>query len=247
MDTSGLYIIAVDALSNGVSSSPSNTPNFPSISIRDMVKSEHEFLINNLKINHVQAVIGMSMGGIQTFEWMVSYPDYMDKAIPIEGTPKQSFYDILLWQTEASIIQQAKKEKQDMRIAMQRVTDINNLHLYTPQYLATTQSPDSVNAFLAREYMAKQNADNYLSQLQAIIRQDIYKTTGRMITGIKNLIKCNVLVVVTTQDLLVNPLSAIEFAKTNNYRLVELGSDLGHLLPIIKPNEIKQATIEFLK
>ena len=247
MDTTGFYIIAMDALGNGLSSSPSNTPSFPSISIRDMVKAEHEFLINNLKINHVLAVIGISMGGMQTFEWMVSYPDYMDKAISIEGTPKQSFYDILLWQTQASIIQQAKKEKQDMRIAMQRVTDINTLHLYTPQYLATTQSLDSVNAFLAKSYMAEQNADNYLSQLQAMIRQDIYKSSGRMIIDIKNLIKCNVLVVVTTQDLLVNPLNAIEFAKANNFKLVELSSDFGHLLPFFKANEIKQATIEFLK
>ncbi len=140
-----------------------------------------------------------------------------------------------------------KKKKQDMRIAMQRVTDINTLHLYTPQYLATTQSLDSVDAFLAKSYMTEQNADNYLSQLQAIIRQDIYKSSGRMIADMKNLIKCNVLVVVTTQDLLVNPLNAIEFAKANNFKLVELSSDFGHLLPFFKANEIKQVTIKFLK
>jgi homoserine O-acetyltransferase len=43
-DTTGFYIVAMDALGNGLSSSPSNTPSFPSISIRDMVKAAHEFL-----------------------------------------------------------------------------------------------------------------------------------------------------------------------------------------------------------
>lgn len=247
MDTTGLYIIAVDPLSNGESSSPSNTPNFPSISIRDMVKADHDFLLNNLKINHLKAVIGFSMGAMETFEWMVSFPYFMDNVIPIGGTPKQSFYDILLCQTEANIILQAKKEKRDMRIAMQRVTDINILHDFTPQYLATTKSPDSVNAFLAKEYKTEYNADNYFSQLQAMISQDIYKSSGRVIADIKDLIKCKVFVIVTTQDLFVNPLNAIEFAKANNYRLVELEGVFGHVSPFFKTAEIKQSIIEFLK
>lgn len=247
MDTTGLYIIAVDPLSNGESSSPSNTANFPSISIFDMVKTDHDFLINNLKITHVKAVIGFSMGGMETFEWMVSYPEFMDNVIPIGGTPKQSFYDILLCQTEANIILQAKKEKQDMRIAMQRVTDINILHDFTPQYLSATKSPDSVNVFLAKEYKTEHNADNYLSQLQAMISQDIYKSSGRGIADIKTLIRCKVLVIVTTQDLFVNPLNAIEFAKANNYRLLELNAVFGHVSPFFKTAEIKQAIIEFLK
>jgi homoserine O-acetyltransferase len=191
--------------------------------------------------------MGLSMGGMQTFEWMVSYPDYMDNAIPIEGTPKQSFYDILLCQAEASIILQAKKEKQDMRIAMQRIKDINILHDFTPHYLSTTQSPDSVNAFLAKEYKIEYNADNYLSQVQAMNRQDIYKSSGRLIEDIKNLIRCKVFVIVTTQDLFVNPLNAVEFAKANNYKLVELSGDFGHVSPFFKAVEIKQAIIEFLK
>ena len=247
MDTTGLYIIAVDPLSNGESSSPSNTPDFPSISIFDMVKADHDLLINNLKITHVKAVIGFSMGGMETFEWMVSYPDFMDNVIPIGGTPKQSFYDILLCQTEANIILQAKKEKQDIRIAMQRVTDINILHDFTPQYLATTKSPDSVNVFLAKEYKTEYNADNYFSQLQAMISQDIYKSSGRTIADIKNFIKCKVFVIVTTQDFFVNPLNTIEFAKANNYRLVELDGDFGHVSPFFKTAEIKQAITQFLK
>ena len=48
-DTTRHYVILVDAMSNGVSSSPSNTNEFPeNISIRDMVKTQHRLLKREL-------------------------------------------------------------------------------------------------------------------------------------------------------------------------------------------------------
>lgn len=247
LDTAGLYIISIDPLSNGASSSPSNTLNFPSITIRDMVKAEHDFLVNNLKVDHLKSVMGFSMGGMETFEWMVRYPGFMDYAIPIGGTPKLSFPDILLLQTQANIIQQAKGQKQNIHTAMQRVTDINILHDYTPNYLAATQNPDSVNVFLSKEYKKEYNPGDYLSQLQAMLSQDIYKSAGKQQADIPGIIKCKVLIIVTNQDLFVNPLAAIEFAKANNYRYTELSGAFGHVAPFFKAEEVKQAITEFLK
>src|SRR5258708_32064794 len=109
VDDSKYFVIAIDALSNGVSSSPSNSKlqprmSFPKVTIRDMVNTQHEVLTRVLHLNHLQAVIGISMGGMQTFQWMVSFPDFMDKAIPIVGSPQLAPYDLILWQAQVDAI-----------------------------------------------------------------------------------------------------------------------------------------------
>lgn len=109
-DPTHYYVILVDALSNGISSSPSNSRaqprmHFPKITIRDMVDSQHELVTKILDITHVKAVMGISMGGIETFQWMVEYPGFMDKAIPIVGSPRLAAYDLVDWQAQIDAIQ----------------------------------------------------------------------------------------------------------------------------------------------
>src|SRR5688572_2753371 len=59
IDSDKYFVVAIDALSNGVSSSPSNSKlqprmNFPTFTLRDTVKSQHELLRKVLKIDHVK-------------------------------------------------------------------------------------------------------------------------------------------------------------------------------------------------
>jgi homoserine O-acetyltransferase len=57
--------------------------NFPRFTIRDMVKAEHRMITECLGLRHLVAVTGISMGGIGSLQWAVSFPDFMDAVIPI--------------------------------------------------------------------------------------------------------------------------------------------------------------------
>lgn len=94
LDTSNVFLITSELFGNGRSSSPSNTPEpfhgprFPVMTIRDNVNAVHQLLTEELKIQHLKAVIGFSMGAQQAFQWAVSYPTYMDRIVATSGTAK---------------------------------------------------------------------------------------------------------------------------------------------------------------
>ncbi|MGI8313513.1 homoserine O-acetyltransferase MetX [Halobacillus mangrovi] len=67
--------------------------NFPPVTIRDMVHAQKQAL-DQLGIHHVQAVTGGSLGGMQTFEWGILYPDFMDQLFILAATPYLSDYGI---------------------------------------------------------------------------------------------------------------------------------------------------------
>jgi homoserine O-acetyltransferase/O-succinyltransferase len=66
---------------------------FPQITVRDMVRAQRRAL-TKLGIDHLHAVIGGSLGGMQVFEWGVMYPRDMDKLFIFASTPYLSDYGI---------------------------------------------------------------------------------------------------------------------------------------------------------
>jgi len=95
LDTDKYFIVCTDAIANGFSTSPSNSKaqprmSFPKFAIRDMVESQYRLMKEKLGIDHVVAVVGPSMGGMQVLQWGVSHPDYMDALVamvPLAKTP----------------------------------------------------------------------------------------------------------------------------------------------------------------
>ena len=89
-----LFLVSTELFGNGRSSSPSNTPEpfhgprFPVTTIRDNVLAVHTLLVDELKITHLRALVGFSMGAEQAFQWAVSYPDFADRIAATSGTAK---------------------------------------------------------------------------------------------------------------------------------------------------------------
>lgn len=88
LDTNKYFVICTDAIGNGLTTSPSNSQlqpnvNFPEFHIRDMVNSQYRLITDHFGIKKLLAVVGPSMGGMQTLQWAVSYPNSMKAIIPI--------------------------------------------------------------------------------------------------------------------------------------------------------------------
>ena len=62
-------------------------PEFPDLTMRDIVVAQREFLIR-LGVTHLVAVAGPSLGGRQAFQWAVTYPDFMAGIVAVASSPK---------------------------------------------------------------------------------------------------------------------------------------------------------------
>jgi homoserine O-acetyltransferase/O-succinyltransferase len=71
---------------------------FPRFSIRDMVQAEHRMLTECVGLSHLVAVSGTSMGGIETMQWAVSYPAFMDAVVPIVPQAFAARQSVFIWE-----------------------------------------------------------------------------------------------------------------------------------------------------
>ena len=95
------FIIVMNQIGNGLSSSPHNSPapiamgNFPNVRIGDDVRAQHKLLTEKYGIKELALVMGGSMGAQQTYEWAVRYPEMVKRAAPLAGTAKNTAHDFL--------------------------------------------------------------------------------------------------------------------------------------------------------
>src|SRR5262249_41213587 len=82
-------IILPDTLGHGRSSKPSDGlhARFPRYGYRDLVLAQHRLLTEGLEVNHLRLVLGQSMGGMHTWLWGETYPEFMDALMPLASLP----------------------------------------------------------------------------------------------------------------------------------------------------------------
>jgi len=111
IDTNKYYVISSDTLvnlnvkaPNVVTTGPASINpdtgkpygmSFPVVSIKDFVRVQ-KALVESLGIRKLRAVMGASMGGLQAFEWAASFPDMVDRIVPVIATPGGDSY-LLAW------------------------------------------------------------------------------------------------------------------------------------------------------
>lgn len=94
LDPDKYFIIVLDQLGNGLSSSPSNTAapydraRFPIVTIFDDVAAQHRLATGLFGLRKIALVVGWSMGAQQVYQWAVSHPDMVERIAPFCGTAK---------------------------------------------------------------------------------------------------------------------------------------------------------------
>ena len=94
-DTDRYFVVSTNLLGGcGGTTGPSSPdpttgrpygPDFPVITVADMVRTERAFL-DELGIERLAAVAGGSLGGMQAFEWAIMFPDHVDAVVAIAST-----------------------------------------------------------------------------------------------------------------------------------------------------------------
>jgi homoserine O-acetyltransferase/O-succinyltransferase len=105
LDTDRYFVICADTLAAGRSTGPASPDpdtgkpyglRFPVVTVRDMVRAQHQ-LITRLGIEHLHAAIGGCFGGQQVLEWAIQYPDMVGNAVVITTTPATSAHPIAIF------------------------------------------------------------------------------------------------------------------------------------------------------
>lgn len=237
VDTSLYFGIAIDSFGNGVSSSPSNSTQqhgtaFPSFTTHDMVEAEFRLATEVLHLQHAHAVLGLSMGGEQTFMWAVLHPTFFDLAIPILGTPRLTAFDL---QTKRIMLDAIRSDPgyHDGNYTRQPALRLANLYnvqmVTTPDFRNTTTSTEAFEQFVqTSEAPVPMDANDRVWQLRAVTTHDVLR--GRPIEQVAIAPGPRFLIIVNSNDRMVTPAPALAWADLAHADRYISHGNCGHLI-----------------
>jgi homoserine O-acetyltransferase len=225
VDSSRHFVIAVDALANGVSSSPSNSSRqpgraFPRLSMRDVVESEFRLVTEVLHLPRLEAVVGVSMGGMQAFEWIAAHPEFVGRAVAISGSPRPSPADRSRWRAWVENVRAVPVWKRAAEALLQG-------------------SPRGILHELQLE------PEDYAVQVGAMVSVD---ATTRLEGPVANAAAASrpVFVVVSKRDDAVDSAPALELARRRGAQVLELDGACGHAAASCEKATLWAAVAAFL-
>jgi len=236
IDTTKYFIIAVDGLGNGISTSISNSDNpdsvFYNLTIDDMVNANYLLLLNHFNIKKIFAAVGGSMGSMQVLLMAVMYPNLANKIVAYVATPKMTSSDLLWMNTQQNLIELTLNCGMPER-EVKKLSDMLAANFArTPDYVTThtdlSEFPDYLKSF-DKEPNKIFTLQNFLTQLKAMMKLDISKYSDGLMEETAKKIKAKMFIIVSKSDLMVNPVEAINLAQLTESKLIILDNNCGHL------------------
>ena len=247
-------MIIIDAIANGVSSSPSNSERqangrFPEISIADMVNSQHRLLADVLEIPSLHGVVGLSMGGMQAFEWAVRYPGYSGKTLAAIGSPRLPTFDIALWTTGNKLM--ALYRECECKEALEAIAGFRMTSLVPTKLEQEIGRNDAVSTINARgaarfESISIGQTWDQQRQAEAMISNNIARDFDNDLQQAAERVKSDFLIIISADDRVVTPQPSRDFAALIDAQLIELDEDCGHGDPWCAADEFSTLVRGFL-
>lgn len=225
LDPDKYFIVVVNQIGSGLSTSPHNAPlpfngpRFPRVRIGDDVRAQHKLLTELFGIRSLQLVVGGSMGAQQTYEWAVRYPQMVKRAAPIAGTAQTTPHDRLFSETVIEAItsdpawqqgwyQQPHAVQQGLRrhARLWGVTGFSTeaLRLQKWQELGFSSLDDFVVGFL-ENYFLPMDPNDLITQAWKWQHADVSRHTGGDLAAALQRISAKVFVMPIDEDMFFPP------------------------------------------
>jgi homoserine O-acetyltransferase/O-succinyltransferase len=93
------FLIVPDNLGHGQSSKPSDglRSAFPHYNYGDLVSLQHRLVTEGIGIKRLHAIVGLSMGGMNAWQWVERYPEAVNAVMPVVSLPVKVSGRNLLW------------------------------------------------------------------------------------------------------------------------------------------------------
>jgi homoserine O-acetyltransferase len=256
------FIVSMNVLGGcSGTTGPTDVPNFPRVTIRDMVHIQKSVL-DQLGVTRLDIVIGGSMGGMQALEWAALYPAFVDTIVPIGVGPAHSAWAIGLSEAQRHAIvtdpayQGGKYEPGEQPVnGLATARMIAMCSYRSPTSFATRfgreadEGSFAIQSYLqhhGRKLAARFDANTYLTLLDAMDSHDLGRSRGPR-EAILNRIKQRALVIGISTDMLYPVTEARSMAAAMpNAQFAVLDSPNGHDAFLIDTDKLERIVTGFL-
>ena len=118
LDPTRWFIVILDMFGNGLSSSPSNTADYPPlVTIFDNVQTQRRALRELFGIERVACVYGWSMGALQAYHWAALFPDAVDRIVVNCGVARTAVHNKVFLRSLMATLEAAPEHVGDGRFS----------------------------------------------------------------------------------------------------------------------------------
>ncbi len=178
LDAEKFYLILPDGIGHGKSSKPSDglSAKFPRYGYLDMIEAQRRLLAEGLGVEHLQLVMGTSMGGMHAWLWGEEYPEFMDALLPLASLPTEMSGRNRVWRKmiiDAITMDPEwrngdyEAQPRGLRIAAEVLFFMSNNPVQRQAQAPTWQKADQMLEGYVTSFVAKADANDTLYALRA--------------------------------------------------------------------------------